>query len=157
VNAFFSLGRIFGIDVRVHATWLVAFAFITWSLASSYFRFTAPRQGLATPLLLGAVSALLLFASVLVHELSHSRVARSRGLRVRDITLFIFGGVSNIDGEARTPRDEFQIAFVGPLTSLALAGLFWALAAGSGTRPSSACSSAPAAVFSSARARPAPC
>jgi Zn-dependent protease len=126
----FSIGRIFGIEVRVHATWLLAFFFITWSLASGYFRFVAPpRQGLATPLLLGAVSALLLFGSVLVHEFSHSLVARARGLRVRDITLFIFGGVSNISGEARTARDEFLIAFVGPLTSFALAGIFWLLAA----------------------------
>ena len=127
------LGRIFGIEVRVHATWLLAFVFITWSLASGYFRFVAPRQGLGTPLLLGATSALLLFASVLVHEFSHSLVARARGLRVRDITLFIFGGVSNIGGEARTARDEFLIAFVGPLTSFVLAGVFWLAALPLGT------------------------
>jgi len=128
----FSLGRIFGIEVRVHATWLLAFLFITWSLASGYFRFVTPRQGFAGPLLLGALSALLLFASVLAHEFSHSLVARARGLRVRDITLFIFGGVSNLGGEARTARDEFLIAFVGPLTSFALAALFWAIASALG-------------------------
>jgi Zn-dependent protease len=121
----FSLGRIAGIEVRIHATWLLAFVFITWGLANGYFRFVAPRQGLGTPLLLGAISALLLFVSVLVHEFSHSLVAQARGLRVRDITLFIFGGVSNIAGEARTARDEFVIALVGPLTSFALAGVFW--------------------------------
>jgi Zn-dependent protease len=129
----FSLGRVFGIDVRVHATWLLAFAFITWSLAGGYFRFVVPRQGLGTPLLLGAISALLLFASVLVHEFSHSLVARALGLRVRDITLFIFGGVSNIGGEARTARDEFLIAFVGPLTSFVLAAVFWVVAASVGS------------------------
>jgi Zn-dependent protease len=129
----FSLGRIFGIEVRIHATWLLAFVFITWGLASGYFRFVAPRQGLGTPLLLGAVSALLLFASVLVHEFSHSLVARALGLRVRDITLFIFGGVSNIGGEPRSARDEFLIAFVGPLTSFALAGVFWLIALSLGT------------------------
>jgi Zn-dependent protease len=123
-----SLGRVFGIDVRVHASWLLAFAFVTWGLASGYFRFIAPRQGLATPLLLGAISALLLFLSVLIHEFSHSLVARGLGMRVRDITLFIFGGVSNIGGEARTARDEFLVAVVGPLTSFALAGLFWLIA-----------------------------
>jgi Zn-dependent protease len=131
----FSLGRIFGIEVRVHATWLVAFVFVTWVLASGYFRFVAPRQGPGTPLLLGAISALLLFASVLVHEFSHSLVARARGLRVRDITLFIFGGVSNIGGEARTARDEFFIALVGPLTSFALAGMFWFMAHSLGGSP----------------------
>lgn len=130
----FALGRIFGIEVRIHATWLLAFAFITWSLASGYYRFVGPGwRGLAVPLLLGAVSAVLLFGSVLLHEISHSLVARARGLRVRDITLFIFGGVSNIAGEARSARDEFAIAFVGPLTSLALAGLFWFIAQSLGT------------------------
>ena len=83
---------------------------------------SAGRRG--TPLLLGAISALLLFGSVLVHEFSHSLVARARGLRVHDITLFVFGGISNIGGQARTPRDEFWIALVGPLTSFALADVF---------------------------------
>jgi Zn-dependent protease len=126
-----SLGRIFGIDVRVHATWLLAFAFVTWGLASGYFRFILPREqgalGLGLPLLFGALSALLLFASVLIHEFSHSLVAQARGMRVRDITLFIFGGVSNIGGEVRSARDEFFIAAVGPLTSFALAALFWSI------------------------------
>jgi Zn-dependent protease len=125
-----SLGRIFGIDVRVHATWLLAFAFVTWG-ASGYFRFVLPREqgalGLGLPLLFGAISALLLFASVLIHEFSHSLVAQARGMRVRDITLFIFGGVSNIGGEVRSARDEFFIAAVGPLTSFALAALFWSI------------------------------
>src|SRR5450755_4206172 len=124
-QASFSLGRIFGIEVRIHATWLLAFIFVTWGLANGYFRFVAPRQGLGTPLLLGGISALLLFASVLVHEFSHSLVARERGFQVRDITLFIFGGVSNIAGESRSAGDEFWISVVGPLTSFALAGAFW--------------------------------
>ncbi|MBV9174940.1 MAG: site-2 protease family protein [Chloroflexi bacterium] len=127
------LGRVFGIQLRAHASWLLAFAFITFGLANGYFRFVAPRQaGFALPLALGAVSALLLFASVLVHELSHSLVARARGMRVRDITLFIFGGVSNLEGEPRTARDEFLVAVVGPLTSLVLAGLFWLAARSQG-------------------------
>src|SRR5215471_20158190 len=123
-----SIGRLFGIEVRVHATWLLAFAFITWGLASGYFRLILPRQqGLTLPLLFGAISALLLFASVLIHEFSHSLVAKAMGMRVRDITLFIFGGVSNIGGEVRSARQEFIIAAVGPLASFVLAGLFWAL------------------------------
>jgi Zn-dependent protease len=128
MNQSLSIGRIFGIDVRVHATWLLAFAFVTWGLGSGFFRFVIPRQqGLALPLLFGAIAALLLFASVLIHELSHSLVAQARGMRVRDITLFIFGGVSNILGDVKSARDEFVISAVGPLTSFALAGIFWAI------------------------------
>jgi Zn-dependent protease/CBS domain-containing protein len=121
----FKIARLFGIDVRIHVTWFVAVALVTWALATGYFRFLVPRQQFATALELAALSALLLFASVLVHELSHSVVARALGLRVRDITLFILGGVSNIRGEARTPRDEALVSAVGPLTSFVLAGLFW--------------------------------
>jgi Zn-dependent protease len=123
-----SIGRVFGIEVRVHATWLLAFAFITWGLASGYFRLMLPRQqGLTLPLVFGAISALLLFVSVLIHEFSHSLVAKSLGMYVRDITLFIFGGVSNIGGEVRSARQEFIIAAVGPLASFVLAGIFWSL------------------------------
>lgn len=72
---------------------------------------------------------LLLFASVLVHELSHSLVARSRGLKVNSITLVNFGGVSNLTSEATTSGDEFFVAVVGPVSSILLAGIFWAVIA----------------------------
>lgn len=130
-----SLGRVFGIDVRIHATWLLAFAFVTFGLINGYFRFVTPRQSTGTLLLLGGGSALLLFASVLTHEFSHSLVARALGMRVRDITLLIFGGVSNIAGEARSARDEFLVSAVGPLTSFALAGVFWVIIRSLGSTP----------------------
>ncbi len=128
----FRLGRIAGIAVGVHYTWLFAFALVAWSLAVGFFPATFPGFDVATYWVIGAIAALLLFASVLIHELSHSFVARARGLGVHSITLFIFGGVSNIKGEAEEPRDEFLISVVGPLTSFALAGVFWAVSQGFG-------------------------
>jgi Zn-dependent protease/predicted transcriptional regulator len=122
-----KLGTLAGIDIRVHYTWFFAFVLIAWSLALGYFPTVNAGLGAGTYWVLGVVSALLLFGSVLVHELGHSLVAGARGIRVDSIVLFIFGGVSNITKEASTARDEFLIAVVGPLTSLVLAGLFWVL------------------------------
>ena len=117
------LFRIAGIDVGVHVSWLVIFGLVTWSLAVGVFPDAPGLGGLPEwqYWLLGAITALLLFASVVVHELAHSLVAKSRGLGVRSITLFIFGGVSNLAGEAKKPSIEFVIAIVGPLTSLLIA------------------------------------
>ncbi len=122
-----KLGTLAGIDIRVHYTWLFAFVLIAWSLAQGYFPTTDTGLGAGTYWVLGIVSALLLFVSVLVHELGHSLVAGARGLRVQSITLFIFGGISSITSEASKAGDEFLVAVVGPVTSLALAGLFWLL------------------------------
>ena len=114
-----------GIDIRAHYTWLFAFVLIAWSLAQGYFPGAIAGLGDATYWILGVASALLLFGSVLLHELGHSVLASARGLRVESITLFIFGGVSNITKEPTTARDEFLIAAIGPVVSLVLAGLFW--------------------------------
>ena len=119
------LGRVAGIEVGIHYTWLFAFVLITWSLAAGFFPSAAPSQSTITYWLLGAAATLGLFASVLVHEFSHSLMALARGLRVQSITLFIFGGVSTIAGEAERARDEFLIAVVGPLSSFVLAAVFW--------------------------------
>lgn len=121
----FKLGTLAGIDIRLHYTWLLAFFLIAWSLALGYFPMAGDSGGPITAAILGAVAALLLFVSVLLHELGHSLVARALGLRVDNITLFIFGGVSNITREPSSARDEFLISSVGPLISLLLAGLFW--------------------------------
>jgi Zn-dependent protease/CBS domain-containing protein len=120
------LARIAGIDVRIHYTWLFAFALIAWSLAAGFFPETTPGLDATTYWLLGIAAALGLFVSVLIHEFSHSFVALARGLHVRSITLFIFGGVSSIAGEAQRSLDEFLIAVVGPASSLVLAAVFWA-------------------------------
>src|SRR4051812_26362350 len=98
---------------------------ITWSLAAGYFPSEYPGWPRPTYWIVGGAAALLLFVSVLLHELCHSIVAQARGLVVHSITLFIFGGVSNIAQESDDPQDEFLIAVVGPLCSLVLAGVFW--------------------------------
>ncbi|HVL54305.1 MAG TPA: site-2 protease family protein, partial [Vitreimonas sp.] len=132
----FRVFSVAGIDIRVHPSWLVIFLLVTWSLASAYFPMTLPNEPATTHWLLGAVASLLLFASVLIHELAHSLVARARGLEVHSITLFLFGGVSNLASESRQPGIEFLVAIVGPLSSFALGGL--ALVAASLSPPGSA-------------------
>ena len=118
-----------GIEVGVHYSWLIIFGLLTWSLSS--YIFPSEVQGLATAeyWILGALTALLLFVSVLIHELAHSFVARARGLDARSITLFIFGGVSNLGGEAKEASTEFWVAIVGPLTSFVLAGVAFGVGA----------------------------
>ena len=121
------LFRVAGIQVAIHSSWIFAFVLITWSLAVGYFPERDPTLGVVGYWIIGAIAALLLFVSVLIHELAHSLVARARGLTVDSITLFIFGGVSNLTREPLTPGDEFVIAIVGPVSSLLLAAVFWAV------------------------------
>ena len=115
------LGTVFGIEVGVHYSWFIIFALVTWSLAIGFFPVQFPGWAVSTYWIVGAISAILLFVAVLIHEISHSLVAKREGLPVSSITLFIFGGVSNIAREPRSPGDEFWMALVGPLSSLAIA------------------------------------
>jgi len=117
------LGKVFGIPIRIDASWLLIFVWVTWSLAASYFPRMYPLWSSALNWGVAVATSLLFFGSVLLHELGHALVARSQGTPVRDITLFLFGGVSNIVDEPRTARDELIMALAGPLVSLALAGL----------------------------------
>lgn len=116
--------RIGGIPIRIHASWILIALLVVWSLATSYFPSSAPHQSTAAYWLAGLVTALLFFASLLLHELAHSLVARARGLRVTGITLYLFGGVAEIGAETTNPGDEFRVTAAGPVTSVALAGLF---------------------------------
>lgn len=113
----------FGIPIHVHASWLFVFFFMTWSLATGYLPDTLP--GLSEPRYwaMGGVAALLLFASVLLHELGHSLVALRYRIPIGQITLFIFGGVAQMRKEPPHPRAEFLIAIAGPLVSFVLAGI----------------------------------
>ena len=128
-----SLGRMFGVPVRLHWSWLLVFSLLAWVL-SAYFslalgggRRFAPRPALQQELYwaIGLVTASLFCASLLAHELAHALMARRHGVPVRRITLFIFGGVAEIGGQPRTPGAEARMAAAGPLASLTLAALFW--------------------------------
>jgi Zn-dependent protease len=120
------VGRIAGIEVGIHYTWLLALFIFTWLLGQG---FSATYPGWYTYFywIAGFLATFTLFLSVLVHELAHSMVARSRGLAVSSITLFILGGVSNLAQEPENPGVEFYMAIVGPLTSLALGFIFWVI------------------------------
>jgi Zn-dependent protease/CBS domain-containing protein len=121
------VGRIAGIEVRVDSSWVVIALLITYSM---YLRSSSvyPELSGGGAVALGIGATVLFFGSVLVHELAHAVVAQARGIRVQDITLFLFGGATRARVESRGPGDEFLIALVGPLTSGLLAALFGIIA-----------------------------
>lgn len=113
------IGRIFGINIRIDWSWLFIFFLIAWNLGTSFSRLH-PDWGTGLAWVIGVVAALLFFVSVLIHELAHSLVAVSQGVPVRGITLFLFGGVSNIQRDPPSPKAEFLIAIVGPIASIVI-------------------------------------
>lgn len=119
-----KLGHIKGIAIGLHGSWFVIFALVTWSLATGYFPASYPDLSAVAHWLAALITSLLFFASVLLHELGHAFAALRNGIPVRNITLFIFGGVAQIEQEPRSPRVEFSIAIAGPLVSLGLAFVF---------------------------------
>ena len=121
------IGKVFGIPLRLHFSWFFVFILVTWALASSYFPEVYPDWSIATSIITSIVTSLLFFASVMLHELMHSVVARADDIPVNSITLFIFGGVSQIAEEPKKPQSELKIAIAGPLTSILLGGVFWAI------------------------------
>lgn len=129
-NKGFRIGRLFGIKINVDWSWILIFLLVTWSL-TSLFAGVHPEWDLWLQITLAVVASFLFFASVLAHEMAHSLMAVSQNLPVRSITLFLFGGVSNIEREPPSPRAEFLITIVGPLTSILL-GIVFILLAGAG-------------------------
>jgi len=121
-----SLGRIFGIPLRLHYTWFIIFGLVTVSLVLNPL-VEPPYPPIAQRIVLGILASLLFFASIVTHELAHSILAIRNNIPVKEITLFVFGGVSQITKEATHPRAELSIAIVGPSTSVALAGIFYGL------------------------------
>jgi len=120
------IGRAFGIPVYIHPSWFVIFALITFSLATQFTQ-QHPHWSHAQHWSLGVLTSLLFFGSVVFHELAHSAVATRYRIPVASITLFVFGGVARIGREPDSPKQEFNIAIAGPLSSYFLAGVFWLL------------------------------
>lgn len=127
------IGSIAGFQISLDYSWFVLFFLILATFTSAVFPAMAPGLDRSEYLLMGAVGTILFFASLLTHELSHSFVARRKGIEVEGITLFVFGGMAKTSHEPSTPGDEFLIAGVGPLTSFVLATVFYGLAAAAGS------------------------
>ena len=121
------IGRIMGIPVRIHYTLWLVFPLIAWTLAYGYMPQQYPGLSTLTYWAIGIASAIVLFVSVLVHELSHSYIAKKNGLPIARITLFFFGGVSEMTEEPQDPRLEVRMAAAGPLMSFAIAGVLGAV------------------------------
>lgn len=120
----FRLGSVLGFEIRIDLSWFVIFFLVFWSLGVAVFPEQFPDLSRGTHLAMGLAGTLLFFASLLTHEMSHALVSRAKGIPVAGITLFIFGGMAMATREPDTPQGELQVAGVGPLTSLALAGVF---------------------------------
>jgi Zn-dependent protease/predicted transcriptional regulator len=133
------LGRIGGVEVRIDTSWVIIAVLIAYSMYLQFTdrQFTQDFGAISTPAAVGlaVIFALLFFGSVLAHELAHALVARTRGIPVRGITLFLFGGATEAKVESKGPKDEFLISVVGPLTSLALGGILIGIAQLGGRTP----------------------
>lgn len=123
-----QLGKLFGIPFKLHYSWFLIFIFITVILSYAYYPEVTDDSWSTTAYWgLGVLTSILFFASVLIHELSHSAVAIRGGMPVKSITLFFFGGVAQITREATKPTTELKMAIAGPLASIALAGLYYGI------------------------------
>ena len=122
-----QIGTIKKIPIRLHFTLIIVFFLISWTLATGFMPMYYPSLNNSQYWIMGIVGAVILFISILLHELSHSLLSIRYGIRVHQIILFIFGGISEIKDETKDFKKEFKISVVGPLTSYALSGLFWIL------------------------------
>ncbi|MFB8797389.1 MAG: site-2 protease family protein [Microcoleus sp.] len=129
MNGTFRVGNLFGIPFYINASWFLVLGLVTWQYGGQ-LAFLFPGLGPVAPWMLGLFTAILLFASVLAHELGHSWVAIKQGIGVKSISLFLFGGLANLERESTTPAEAFWVAIAGPLVSLFLSGLLTAVGIG---------------------------
>ncbi len=125
----FELFTLFGFKVGIDASWFILAILITWSLATGYFPYALEDLSTRTYWVMGVVGAFGLFVSVVLHEFAHSWVARRNGLPMKGITLFIFGGVAEMTEEPPSPKVEFRVAVAGPIASIAIAAVCYAVTA----------------------------
>jgi Zn-dependent protease len=123
----FRLATIFNIPVEINISWFIIVGLVVFTLAEGYFPLTNPEMSPVGHWAMAIIAALLLFASLLAHELSHSVVAKKNRLPIRGITLFVFGGVAHMEKEPQSPAVEFKMAIAGPLMSFFLSLLFLGL------------------------------
>ncbi|MBW4577556.1 MAG: site-2 protease family protein [Aphanothece sp. CMT-3BRIN-NPC111] len=131
MNGTIRVGNLFGIPFYVHPSWFLVLGLVTWSYGGGVAA-QFPQLSGGFPWVLGFIAALLLFASVLAHELGHSFVAIRQGIEVKSINLFLFGGLANLEKESSTPEAAFWVAIAGPLVSLVLFGLLTLIGIGTG-------------------------
>ena len=121
----FSLGRVLGIPILAHYSWLPVIPLYAWAIGSALLPREVPGLPQYQYWVLGLITSLLLFVSVLVHELSHALMAKAEGLGTGSITLYIFGGLASLEGQPASPSSEFKIAVVGPASSFLLGTVFF--------------------------------
>ena len=134
MQAQLKLGRIFGIQIGLHYSWLIIAFLVTLSLVGQ-FHATNPQWGAGVIWATAIITALLFFAAIIAHELSHAAVAKARGLPVRSITLFALGGVAQIEKDAADPKTEFWMGIAGPISSVIIGLVSLALALALGWQP----------------------
>lgn len=146
MRAHIKLGRIFGVAIGLHYSWIIIALLVTLSLHSQ-FAVDHPGWGSGTTWATALVTGLLFFVSILLHELSHAAVARLRGIPVRAITLFALGGVAQIEKDAADAKSEFWMGIVGPIASVVIGVACLVLAWGLGWNLAANPDSPPAAMF----------
>lgn len=132
----FDLFRLMGFQVRIDSSWIVIAVLVAWSLSTGFFPFRYGGLDSGTYWIMGIIGAIGLFLSIIAHEFSHSLVARRYGLPMKGITLFIFGGMAEMSDEPSSAKAEFMMAVAGPISSIVIAGVFYAVhSAGTGAIP----------------------